>query len=169
MGVVTVKSTAISNADQLYPRLPVAPYLSKGAVNAAVGVAAVGAADSAGSIYLLCRVPSGCRIHSMKIVNTAMSGFTSGQIGVYKTEDQSGNAGAVVSAALFGTGIDFSVAQTEPYDVLFNNLSVANAEQRVWESLGLSSDPQIMYDIAVTSVTQSGAAGTINMRLDFVI
>ncbi len=169
MGAVTVKSTAISNADQLFPRLPVPTYLGNGDMLVATGVATVGVGDTAGSIYRLCRVSSGSRIHEMKITNTAMAGCTSCQVGVYRTADQSGNAGASVSAALFGTGIDLSVAQTEPYDVIFNNLGIENVEKRVWELLGLTSDPQVLYDVTIKSVTQSGAVGTLSMILAYAI
>jgi hypothetical protein len=169
MGAVTVKSTVISNADQLYPKIPSGPYLGKGPLYSAVGTLEVGAADSAGSVYRFARIPSGARLHELKIFSDAITGFTSGSVGLYAPQDQSGNAGASVSTALFGSGIDFSVAQTEPYDVIFNNLGIENVEKRVWELLALSSDPQVMYDIVIQSVTQSGGAGTLSMILAYTI
>jgi hypothetical protein len=169
MGAVTVKATAISNADQLSPKISSASYLGKSPVFGAVGTLAVGASDSAGSIYRFCRVPSGSRIHRMDIFSDAISGFSSATVGLYDIQDASGNAGAVVSGSLFASGVDLSVAQTEPYDVLFNNLSIANMEKRVWELLGLTADPFKFYDVSIVSVTQSGAAGNLSMSLEFVI
>lgn len=169
MGAVTIKSTAISNADQLYPKLSVPTYLGKGAVFSAVGTVAVGIGDTAGSVYRFCRVPSGARINRMDIFSDAMTGFSSGSVGLYDAQDQSGNAGASVSAALFGNTVDFSVAQTEPYDVIFNNLAITNIEKRLWELLSLTADPFKMYDVVIKSVTQSGASGNLAMRIEFVI
>lgn len=169
MGAVTVKSTAIGNADQLYPRVPSPPYLSKGSIFCAAGTLEVGVADSAGSLYRFVRLPSSARIHNMEIFSDAIAGFTSAKVGLYAPQDTSGNAGGLVSDALFGAAIDLSVAQTEPYDVIFNNLGIENMEKRIWELLGLTADPMVSYDVTVKSVTQSGGAGTLSMRLEFTI
>lgn len=169
MGAVTVKSTAITNADQLFPKVPSASYLGKGTLYSAVGTLEVGASDSAGSVYRLARIPSGARLHELKLLTDAITGFTSASVGIYAPQDQSGNAGAVVSSTLFGSGIDVSVQQTEPYDVIFNNLGIENVEKRVWELVGLTRDPQVFYDLAVVSVTQSGGAGTLSMIVAYTI
>lgn len=169
MGVVTVKATAISNADQLYPKVLSAPYLTRGNILCAAGTLPVGASDSVGSLYRFCRVPSGARIHNMEIFSDAITGFSSASVGLYAPQDSAGNAGAVVNASLFGSGIDLSVAQTEPYDVIFNNLGISNIEKRVWELLALSADPQVFYDVTIKSVTQTGGAGNLSMRLEFAI
>jgi hypothetical protein len=169
MGAVTVKATAISNADQLYPKVSSGAYLTKGSLFSAVGTLEVGASDSAGSVYRFARIPSGARVHSLDIFSDAIAGFTSASVGIYAPQDTSGNDGAAVSASLFGTGIDLSVAQTEPYDVVFNNLGIENMEKRVWELLGLSADPHVMYDVVIQSVTQTGGAGTLSMRLEYAI
>ncbi len=105
----------------------------------------------------------------MEIFSDAITGFTSAKVGLYTPQDQSGNAGAVVSDNLFAASVDLSVAQTEPYDVIFNNLGIENIEKRVWELLALSADPQVFYDITIKSVTQSGGAGTLSMRLEYAI
>lgn len=169
MGAVTVKSTAISNADQLYPKVPVGSYLGKGELFSAAGTLEVGSNDSAGSLYKFARIPSGARLHELKIFSDAITGFSSAKVGLYNIQDTSGNDGAVASDNLFGSGIDLSVAQTEPYDVIFNNLGIENVEKRIWELLGLSSDPQVMYDITIKSVTQTGGAGTLSMIVAYTI
>jgi hypothetical protein len=167
VGVASVKSLSILNSDAQAPSVP--SYLSKGQVLSTVGVAKVSATDTAGSMYKLCRVPSGARITSMKMDSSEMEGFTSGSIGLYTTQNTSATQGSPVCPELFGAGIDFSGSEDEAYDVLFDNLAIDQAEKRIWELMGLDADPFILYDIVVTSVVQSGCEGAINMRLDFVI
>lgn len=169
MGVVNTKATAITNMDQIFPRVQSSPTITKGSLFCAAGQLAVAATDSSGSVYRFCRIPSSARIHNLEIFSDAISGFTSGTVGLYNPQDSGGNAGAVVSGALFGTGIDFSVAQTEPYDVIFNNLSIANIEKRVWELLGLSADPFIPYDVCIVGTTLSSSSGNLAMRMAYAI
>lgn len=169
MGAVTVKATAITNADQAYPKVLSSGFLTKGPMFCAAGTLEVGVADSAGSVYRFARIPSGAKIHRMDLFSDAITGFSSASVGLYLPQDSAGTDGASVSAALFGTGLDLTAVQTEPYDVIFNNLDIANIEKRVWEMLGLTSDPFLFYDVVVKSITQSGGAGTLSMRLDYTV
>jgi len=169
MGVANTKSTGITNSDAGFPSVHNNNFLVKGPMYCAAGTAAVVAADASGSVYRFARVPSGCRVHGMRIFSDAISGATSATVGLYNIQDTAGNQGAAVSAALFATGIDLSVAQTEPYDVIFNNLGISNVEKRLWELLGLSADPMIMYDICVVGTTLSSSSGNIAMQIEFTI
>jgi hypothetical protein len=54
-----------------------------------------------------------------------------------------------------------------PTDERYNNLAITTASQRIWQLLGLSSDPGAVYDLAVTSTTGATAAGTILTRYVF--
>jgi hypothetical protein len=40
-------------------------------------------------------------------------------------------------------------------------------EKRLWERLGLSVDPQVDYDLALTGDTVGTGAGTISLRVRF--
>ena len=44
---------------------------------------------------------------------------------------------------------------------------VAKIEKRVWELLGLSADPQLDYDLALTGDTVGTAAGSVSLRVRF--
>lgn len=171
MGVVTVKSTYITNADTTPSPKLTSTYLGKGEVYSSIGTLAVGAADSAGSLYRFVRVPSGARINAIKIFSDAITGFTSAKVGLYNTQDSSGNAGAVAVDNLFASGVDLSVAQTEPYDVVFNNIGIANLEKRIWEysAMSLTADPFLFYDVVIKSVTQSGGAGNLSLLCEYVV
>lgn len=163
MGVVLKSSTAVGNADA-NPRVPNSPYFDQGEVRASASAVATGAADSAGSIYRFIRLPSSARISSLKFSNAAMAGTTSVQFGLYQT---AANGGAVASAGLFANALDISAGLSDS-EVLFQNLSIANGEKRLWELLGLTADPFVEYDIAMTTVTQAGAAGNMLLRGSWV-
>src|SRR5690349_19912972 len=120
------KATGISNSDNSFPSIANSNYLVKGTMYCAAGTVEIAAADTSGQVYRFCRVPSGARIHGMRIFSDAISGATSATVGLYDKQDSSGGVGAVVSGSLFASGIDLSVQQTEPYDVIFNNLGIEN-------------------------------------------
>ncbi len=169
MGVANTKALAISNADQLYPKVLSASYLGKCAVYTAVGKVLVDAADSTGSVYRFARIPSGARIQRIDIFSEALSGLTAADVGVYNPQNEVGGDGAVVNDNLFADSVDLSVAQSEPYDVIFNNLGISNMEKRVWELLGLLKDPNVQYDLCITADTISSSAGYLAVRVEFVV
>lgn len=166
MGVVNIKSTFITNADAT-PLSLTSDFISKGRLNEAIGTAEVAAADSDGSTYRMVRIPSGARITTIEYANDAITAGTVFDIGVYKTNK---DGGAAVSDALFATGIDMSSAHAftdATYQTTATNIAVV--EQRLWELLSLSVDPLIDYDIVFTGDTVGSAAGTLSLRVRYVI
>lgn len=164
MGAVNSKSTAVSNEDAR-PKVLNSPYFDDGEIRACADLIAALVTDTAGSIYRFVRIPSGARISKLRFFNDAMAGTTSVKLGVYQTAD---NGGAVVSDNLFATALDIHLAGAGQ-ELLFQNLSIAQGEKRLWELLGLSADPYLEYDICLTTVTQAGAAGNMLLQSEFVI
>lgn len=115
------------------------------------------ATDLAGSTYRFGRVRSSDIIHSLSFAATAL---TAGAIslGLYVP-----NTGVVVSVALFATSINCASAVVLT-DERYVNLALTTAGKRVWELLGLSSDPGVSYDVVGTSTTGATAAGTLLVR-----
>lgn len=118
--------------------------------------------DSSGSQYRFGRVRSSDVIYSLRFGSTAL---TAGNIslGLWNT-----NTGAHVSSAaehLFATSIDCSSA-VSPSDRRYSNLALTTAGQRVWELLGLASDPCTVYDVVGVSTTAATAAGTLFCDID---
>lgn len=115
------------------------------------------ATDLAGSTYRFGRVRSSDVIHSLSFASTAL---TAGAIslGLYVP-----NGGAVVSVALFATSINCASAVAIT-DERYVNLALTTAGKRVWELLGLASDPCVSYDVVGTSTTGATAAGTLLVR-----
>src|SRR6185369_3899783 len=113
--------------------------------------------DLAGSTYRMCEIFSSDIVYSVFYAGTALTAGAL-SVGVYAT-----NTGAVVSANLFATSIN-SAAAVPPTDERFNNLSITTAGQRLWQLLGLASDPLTTYDLVYTSTTGATAAGTLYCR-----
>jgi hypothetical protein len=71
--------------------------------------------------------------------------------------DQDFFASAVaLGSALNGTDITYEAASGAAMDI-------ANIEKRIWEVLGLTSDPNLEYDVLATVTTAITAAGTISL------
>ena len=118
----------------------------------------VDAGDDDGSIYrLFSGVPSSHVPISIEIYNTAITGGTNYDIGLYK-----GNGGAAVDADVLADG--FSVASLRNLSDA-NNLGIGNlALSDLGKSLGELSgqtDVDTAYDIALTANTVGTASGTI--------
>ena len=165
MAVANNKSTVITNADATPPTIN-SSYLARGAVYEAVGIATVAAADDDNSVYRIARVPSNARVTSLKLNNAAITGSSAWIAGFYDTA-------AVNSGAIIGSGNqlmttkDISAGLTVPTECL--TVTAANSEKRVWELLGLSSDPNKQYDICLTANTVGSAAGTVGCRIQYVV
>lgn len=166
MAVANTKSTHITNADATPPVLSNS-HFAGGRLMETSGTVETLAADDAASVYRLARVPSNCRISSILLASDAITGATASDVGVYQT---AANGGAVVDADFFATDVDISTAATVFTEVLLEATAtdISKCEQALWQLLGLSSDPCIFYDIAVT-VNDVTAAGTISMKVKYVV
>jgi hypothetical protein len=166
MAVANTKSTHITNADAT-PVALTSSFISNGFLREAVGTVETLAADDAASVYRLVRVPSNARISSILLGTDAITGATAADVGLYQTAQ---NGGAVVDADLFATDVDISTAAIAFTEVLLEATAtdIVKVEKRLWELLGLTTDPMREYDIAVT-VNDVTAAGTISMKVKFVV
>lgn len=166
MSIVNTKSVSITNADEIQPRVDTPSWIQAGSPVVSVGTVEIAAADDDGSVYRLVRVPSGARIHKIEFVSDAITGGTDFNLGVYKPAAV--GSGVVVSESLFGDALDFSSGNTIPVETTFDQVDLANIEKRLWELLGLSSDPHTEYDIALTATTVGTGAGTVSIRVTYV-
>lgn len=166
MAVANTKATLISNADSTPPVLSNG-ILGDALLREAVGTVETLAADDAGSVYRLCRVPSNARLSSILMATDAITGATQADIGVYKTAK---DGGAAVDDDFFATNVDISTAATVFTEYLYEATAtdISKCEQPLWQLLGLSADPQIDYDICCT-VNDVTAAGTIAMKVKYAV
>lgn len=165
MAVANTKSQAISALDTEPIVIP-GGYLHGGPIRKSTGLVEVAAADSDGSVYRMCRLPSNAVIEAIEILNDAIAGATDYDIGVYQSLR---NGGAVVDDDLFADTLDMTVARALPLDAMFEKLDIDQSEKRLWELLGLSADPNREYDICVTGQTVGSAAGTVVLRVKWSI
>lgn len=167
MAVANTKSTAIANADATQPRVQTQSWIERGSPIIAVGTVEVAVADDDNSVYRFARIPSGARVHKIELMSDAIAGATDYNLGLYKPAYTGG--GAVVDDNLFADALDFSSGNTIPVEVTFDQVDIANIEKRVWELLGLTADPHTEYDLALTGIVAGTGAGTISMRVTYIL
>jgi hypothetical protein len=161
MAVANTKSTIVTNADAAPVTLTPA-YVKDGRLREQAATVETAAADDAGSVYRLFRVHSSWRISDILIGHDAITNMTTADVGVY---DTAANGGAVVNVSLFASALNMSSASAglvnHTYEATATNID--KIEKRLWELLGLTSDPNKEYDIAVTATTNDpSVAGTIS-------
>ena len=123
--------------------------------------------DLAGSQYRFCQVFSSDIITVLKFSSTAL---TAGAIslGLYNAPNLTTlAAGVAANVHLFATSVSCASAITQQ-DQRFANLALTTIGQRVWQLLGLTSDPLLTYDVVGTSTTGATAAGTLAVEMVYV-
>jgi hypothetical protein len=166
MGTANTKSSAITLADESQPRVYAQSVVERGQPIVNVGTVEVAAADDNDSIYRLVRLPSGARVNKIELATDAIAGGTDYNLGLYKT---AANGGAAVSESLFGDALDLSIGNTVPVEVTFDQVDLADIQKKLWELLALASDPHTEYDLALKGVTVGTGAGTISLRVEYVL
>lgn len=173
MAVANTKSTAITNADATQPRVYTQSWIEKGQPIVAVGTVEVAAADDNDSVYRFVRIPSSARVHKVEVLSDAITGGTDYNLGLYNPATRlSGVVLTVASVArdnFFADALDLSGGNTVPVEVTFDQIDLADIQKRVWEILGLTADPMVEYDIAMKAVTVGTGAGTISVRVTYVV
>ena len=175
MAVVNTKPTTITNRDATPPVLNDA-RIERGTLKSSVGSVAVGAADSATSYYPLCQVPSSAMVRSVFL--TCLAGMTTlaGDIGVFKNTAQSAGVTTGV-AANTGSGTIFAAATTmavaadrkDATNLNSNAYPTDKREQPLWQAIGLTVDPGLMFDIGIKVTTaNTGAAGRVGLEVNYV-
>lgn len=163
MAVENTKSASITSLDAS-PPVPVGSYKHAGHVLQSYDFAEVAAADSDASVYRMVRIPSNARVLSLDILNDAITGGTDYDLGVYDVAEA---GGAVVDANVFSSAISMVTGRTLPLNAKYESteVNIDEGDDRLWELLGLSSDPNKFYDICFTANTVGSAAGTIALEV----
>ena len=163
MAVVNTKSTSITNLDagDLNP-----DYKSRGVLREAVDTLETANGDSIGSTYRTVRLWSGWRISDVIIDSDDIGTTTAADIGLYRT---AADGGAVVNAAFFASALVLNAGALSGSNVTHESgvVDIANKGKRLWEQLGLTADPGLWYDLALTLTAAADAAGTITTRVRF--
>lgn len=171
MAVVTTKATAVTNADAA-TQTNNSQKIAGGRLRESVGTIEAVSGDSIASVYRLARVGSGVRISQIMLSCDAIT-TCAGDVGVYDVAAV--NGGAVVDADFFASAQSLATALVNT-DVTHeadaadagSGFGLADVEKPLWQALGLSADPNKLYDIAVTLTAAAGSAGTVSMKVRYV-
>lgn len=166
MAVVTTKSAQITNRDAT-PAVLSNSFIAASSLNRKQAIVAVANGDSVGSKLIFFQIPSNAYVSSLKTSAPDIGTTTAGDIGLYRTV---ADGGAVVDADFFTAAVSYNGGAVTKSEKLYGNVvTIANAEKRIWELLGLTSDPMIFYDVVVTLTGAADAAGTIQLECDYDI
>jgi hypothetical protein len=167
MAVVTVKSGVITNRDAT-PRVINNSPAAFGAIKGFVGSAVVTSGDSVASKYLLGQVPSNAVVRSLGVSCPDLGTTTIADFGIYKS---TADGGAVVDASFFGSAVSLKDGALTNSDITNESgtFSLANAEQPLWQALGLASDPGLIYDVVATLTGACDGTGSLVAKMSYAI
>lgn len=167
MAVVSTKSSVITNRDAT-PAVLSNANLLKGTMLEAVGMVEAANGDSIGSKYFMVTVPSNARISQVLLSCDDIGTTTIADVGVYKS---TADGGTVVDADFFGSAVSLKDGALTNSDVTHESgaYDIDDSEKMLWSALGLTADPNINYDIILTLTAAADAAGTIVLKVRYVI
>lgn len=165
MAVVTVKSTTISNRDNVPPIINDG-RLERGSLRSSHGYTTATNGDSATSKYILASVPTTALVRKLLFSCANLGASSAVNVGVYRnTKD----GGAAVSASLFASAQATSAALSNS-DVTnqSGSYTLDKQEQPLWQAAGLTSDPGGTLDIVATVSVAIAATGLIGAVTEYV-
>jgi hypothetical protein len=165
MAVVNTKSASVTNADAA-PQVLNDLQIAGGKVKCLRAVVEQGASDNDGSVFRLARIHSSWLVKSVRKFHDAITGGISYDLGLYRT---AGDGGAVVDADAYASAVSLASADAAGVQIAFEARDVANIEKKVWQDAGLSSDPNLWYDLALTGNTVGSTGGTIGLDIEMVM
>lgn len=168
MAVVTVKAGAITNRDAS-PRVFSNAAIARAGMKMAVATCEVTNGDSIASKFILAQIPSNA---VGEIVKLYCDAITSGaaDIGIYRTTADGGaavdvdfyaSAQSIASAITTGTEVQHEADATDSGA----GFGLADLENPLWQRLGLTADPGVVYDIVATLTAAAAATGTLGLRV----
>ena len=144
------------------------PALMMGAVvHALTAIEEIAAADSDGSVYRLATLPSNAIIKDMIVNCDAITSGTDFDLGLYTT----GVGGAVVNKDLFLEGQSLASALVVGSGVSgMTALDIADLGKKIYEHAGDTIKTKVEgYDLALTGNTVGSAAGTVTVRVEYIL
>lgn len=166
MAVVTVKSGAITNRDAS-PQVRNSNFTQGAALKEFVGTLEATSGDSIASIYKFGSIPSNARMSELLLSCDDLGTTTVADFGLYRSTK---DGAAVVDADFFGSAVSLKDGALANSNILNESgvIDIAEMEQAVWQLLGLSSDPGVMYDVCATLTAACDGSGTITLRGKYV-
>jgi hypothetical protein len=167
MAVVTTKSQTITNRDATprvlsNGRVQGAPVLEAGELVTIVN------GDSATSKYIFFSVPSNALVRSLKYSAPDIGTTTACDIGLYRT---TADGGAVVDVDFWVSAVALNAGPYNKVEVI-QEAGAAGGDitkfmQPIWQILGLTADPNIVYDVVATLTGAADAGGTLILEMQY--
>jgi len=155
MGVVTKYGRSYKDPAAIYNPEAV---LAEGRVRMIqTGAIAVANGDSATSKFYLGKIPSNAvPLHGLSTLkHGAITGLSDADIGLEKD-------GTTVEVDIFADGLTLASAGAKDP---FASIAVADVGKRIWELLGLPTDPGCEYDIVLTMNADASAAASFAAQI----
>lgn len=160
-----IDSTLISNRAAT-PRVANDPWTDAKIKSTGVGIVEVSTSTDTGDELRFVRVRSNAVIKQVLLSCDAIASTGAIDVGIYRTDD---DGGAVVDADHFASAqvvtsalVDSNVAHESGV------YGIEEKNKPLWEALGLSSDPQVWYDVVGTLTADMGGAGTLCLEVTYV-
>lgn len=162
MAVAARKSGPITNRDAT-PRVMNNAGVMGGEVRAFSGTVESVSGDDIGSTYIFAQVPSNCFVKKLALYSDDNGTTATADVGIYRTTE---DGSAVVDADFFASAVDIHSGALNGTDILHESTAFDpdDVEKPLWQALGLSSDPGVMYDVVMTLTAASDAAATISLE-----
>lgn len=133
------------------------------------------------SYYGLLRIPSRAVVRSVLLTCDALSTSVTADLGVYNLSQPFGPVNATGtgpgqrpianSSQLWGSGTSLATALSRVQQVYANSsfVTTTNFGQPIWQQLGLASDPNVDYDVVLTSDATITAGGNVILEIEYMM
>lgn len=166
MAVVNTLSTTVTNLDA-NPAVQNPAYKHHGRLRESIEYVTIASGDSTGSTFRLFRCWSGWRVSELLLDSPDIGTTTVADVGLY---DTALNGGAVVDADFFGSAVSLKDGAVVKSDVVVESavVTLTNRTKRIYEQLGLTTDPGKYYDVVLTLTGDADAGGSVLGRMRYV-
>lgn len=169
MAVVTTKSAAITNRDAT-PKVLNNAGATGDTLKQVTGLATIVNGDSVASKFIFFSVPSNAYVRSLKVTCPDIGTTTAGDVGLYRTTQ---DGGAVVDVDFWASAVSLSGGALSKSEIIGESGAagglLTNFEKRIWETLGLTSDPNLVYDVVLTLTGAADAGGAVVLEAQYQV
>jgi hypothetical protein len=126
------------------------------------------AGHGVGTVHRLFELPSNAVISRVFFSAPDIGTTTAADVGLYRT---TADGAAVVDADFFASAQALNAGPYDNVDITREStvITAANRHQPIWQILGLSADPQVRYDVALTMTGAADAAGSVDVTVQYTV
>lgn len=158
-----INSTQIANG-QARPYIQNAAQVAGGRLRTKAAVIELDGTQSGTDVMRFFSVKSNDRVTSLQLSCDALTGLTSVDFGIHLKD-----GGAAVDDDVFDAAQTLAVAlvRQEKRVGADSALNIDTLDKQVWQLLGLTSDPNVTYEVTGTINTAGSASGTVMLEMTY--